>query len=133
MAVAGKAAASTGASALQVRERGAQPPTQPAAVRPSNAVAERAGFEPAVLSHTAFRERHHQPLGHLSAGEDTKGSPGRPRSDRPGPTSATGRRTGRPGNNSDTAATSPATTASTAKPVETAAPVTAPPRIDPAS
>jgi hypothetical protein len=35
-------------------------------------VAERAGFEPAVLSHTAFRERHHQPLGHLSAGEDTK-------------------------------------------------------------
>jgi hypothetical protein len=36
-------------------------------------VAERAGFEPAVLSHTAFRERHHQPLGHLSAAEDTKG------------------------------------------------------------
>jgi hypothetical protein len=36
-------------------------------------VAERAGFEPAVLSHTAFRERHHQPLGHLSAEEDTKG------------------------------------------------------------
>jgi hypothetical protein len=36
-------------------------------------MAERAGFEPAVLSHTAFRERHHQPLGHLSAGEDTKG------------------------------------------------------------
>jgi hypothetical protein len=35
-------------------------------------MAERAGFEPAVLSHTAFRERHHQPLGHLSAGEDTK-------------------------------------------------------------
>src|SRR5258705_3559040 len=35
-------------------------------------VAERAGFEPAVLSHTAFRERHHQPLGHLSAAEDTK-------------------------------------------------------------
>ena len=30
-------------------------------------MAERAGFEPAVLSHTAFRERHHQPLGHLSA------------------------------------------------------------------
>ena len=41
-------------------------------------VAERAGFEPAVLSHTAFRERHHQPLGHLSAGEDTKATPGRP-------------------------------------------------------
>src|SRR5664279_4222038 len=38
-------------------------------------MAERAGFEPAVLSHTAFRERHHQPLGHLSAGEDTKGVP----------------------------------------------------------
>ena len=36
-------------------------------------VAERAGFEPAVLSHTAFRERHHQPLGHLSAGEDIQG------------------------------------------------------------
>ena len=36
-------------------------------------LAERAGFEPAVLSHTAFRERHHQPLGHLSAAEDTKG------------------------------------------------------------
>src|SRR5258706_16369164 len=35
-------------------------------------MAERAGFEPAVLSHTAFRERHHQPLGHLSAREDTK-------------------------------------------------------------
>ena len=35
-------------------------------------LAERAGFEPTVLSHTAFRERHHQPLGHLSAGEDTK-------------------------------------------------------------
>ena len=29
-------------------------------------VAERAGFEPAVLSHTAFRERHLKPLGHLS-------------------------------------------------------------------
>src|SRR5919201_1666434 len=29
--------------------------------------AERAGFEPARLSPTAFRERHHQPLGHLSA------------------------------------------------------------------
>ena len=36
-------------------------------------LAERAGFEPAVLSHTAFRERHHQPLGHLSVNEDTKG------------------------------------------------------------
>src|SRR5688500_10039909 len=35
-------------------------------------VAERVGFEPTVLSHTAFRERHHQPLGHLSAREDTK-------------------------------------------------------------
>ena len=34
-------------------------------------VAERVGFEPTVLSHTAFRERHHQPLGHLSAREDT--------------------------------------------------------------
>jgi hypothetical protein len=34
-------------------------------------VAERVGFEPTVLAHTAFRERHHQPLGHLSAGEDS--------------------------------------------------------------
>ena len=51
-------------------------------------MAERAGFEPAVLSHTAFRERHHQPLGHLSAGEDTKRrrpaatAPAQPRGDR---------------------------------------------------
>src|SRR5438093_6775796 len=29
--------------------------------------AEREGFEPSRLSPTAFRERHHQPLGHLSA------------------------------------------------------------------
>src|SRR5688572_15969409 len=36
------------------------------------AMAERVGFEPTVLSHTAFRERHHQPLGHLSAAEDSK-------------------------------------------------------------
>jgi hypothetical protein len=36
-------------------------------------VAERAGFEPAVLSHTAFRERHLKPLGHLSARESSKG------------------------------------------------------------
>ena len=41
-------------------------------------VAERVGFEPTVLSHTAFRERHHQPLGHLSADEHSKG----PRRDR---------------------------------------------------
>src|SRR5689334_796387 len=34
-------------------------------------MAERVGFEPTVLSHTAFRERHHQPLGHLSAKEVT--------------------------------------------------------------
>ena len=34
-------------------------------------MAERVGFEPTVLSHTAFRERHHQPLGHLSVKEDT--------------------------------------------------------------
>ena len=34
-------------------------------------MAERVGFEPTLLSQTAFRERHHQPLGHLSAGEDT--------------------------------------------------------------
>ena len=30
------------------------------------------GFEPTVLAHTAFRERHLQPLGHLSASEDTQ-------------------------------------------------------------
>ena len=30
------------------------------------------GFEPTVLSHTAFRERHLQPLGHLSARENTR-------------------------------------------------------------
>ena len=36
-------------------------------------VAERVGFEPTLLSQTAFRERHHQPLGHLSAGEDISG------------------------------------------------------------
>ena len=35
-------------------------------------VAERVGFEPTVLAHTAFRERHLQPLGHLSVEEDTK-------------------------------------------------------------
>jgi hypothetical protein len=39
-------------------------------------MAERAGFEPAVLSHTAFRERHLKPLGHLSdVGESSKASP----------------------------------------------------------
>ena len=38
-------------------------------------LAERVGFEPTVLSHTAFRERHLQPLGHLSAREDTSGLP----------------------------------------------------------
>ena len=37
-------------------------------------VAEREGFEPSVLAHTAFRERHHQPLGHLSTNQDSKGS-----------------------------------------------------------
>src|SRR3990172_11262575 len=40
------------------------------------AVAERVGFEPTVLSHTAFRERHLQPLGHLSVAESSKGSTG---------------------------------------------------------
>ncbi len=36
-------------------------------------MAERAGFEPAVAHHhTAFRERHHQPLGHLSIAECSK-------------------------------------------------------------
>ena len=38
-------------------------------------MAERVGFEPTLLSQTAFRERHHQPLGHLSTGEDSKGTP----------------------------------------------------------
>ena len=54
-------------------------------MRPRVRVAERVGFEPTVLSHTAFRERHHQPLGHLSAAESSKaGRPGpRPRSGEP--------------------------------------------------
>ena len=30
------------------------------------------GFEPTVLSHTAFRERHLKPLGHLSTSESSK-------------------------------------------------------------
>ena len=47
-------------------------------------LAERVGFEPTVLSHTAFRERHLQPLGHLSAAESSKGTPSRP-SGRRGP------------------------------------------------
>ena len=42
-------------------------------VRSGCAMAERVGFEPTLLSQTAFRERHHQPLGHLSAREDTSG------------------------------------------------------------
>src|SRR5687767_5927848 len=40
-------------------------------------LAERVGFEPTLLSQTAFRERHHQPLGHLSAREDIAGRPKR--------------------------------------------------------
>ena len=60
-----------------VSERADEP--TPASAEPGRReVAERAGFEPAVLSHTAFRERHHQPLGHLSAGEDTKPAPDDP-------------------------------------------------------
>ncbi len=60
-----------------VSER-ADAPTPASAEPGERLVAERAGFEPAVLSHTAFRERHHQPLGHLSAGEDTKHAPSDP-------------------------------------------------------
>ena len=45
-------------------------------------LAERVGFEPTVLSHTAFRERHHQPLGHLSAAESSKGTSRGPWTDR---------------------------------------------------
>ena len=59
------------------RRRTHRPPSRRAVV------AERAGFEPAVLSHTAFRERHHQPLGHLSAGEDSRRDRRTPRP--PGP------------------------------------------------
>ena len=73
VAVEAKAPRRTGASALRVRERGPESATHASGVH-AGRVAERAGFEPAVLSHTAFRERHHQPLGHLSAGEDTKAS-----------------------------------------------------------
>ena len=72
MAVPGKAEPSTGASAPKVRERGRGSDNAAQGRQTMSDVAERAGFEPAVLSHTAFRERHHQPLGHLSAGEDTK-------------------------------------------------------------
>src|SRR5256712_2039917 len=39
---------------------------------PRNALAERVGFEPTRLSPTAFRERHHQPLGHLSISKFTE-------------------------------------------------------------
>ena len=39
-------------------------------------MAERVGFEPTVLSHTAFRERHLQPLGHLSARENSRAGTG---------------------------------------------------------
>src|SRR5207249_6880826 len=39
---------------------------------PRKALAERVGFEPTRLSPTAFRERHHQPLGHLSASKFTE-------------------------------------------------------------
>ncbi len=46
-------------------------------------LAERVGFEPTVLAHTAFRERHLQPLGHLSAGEDTKAAQARAASPSP--------------------------------------------------
>ncbi len=46
-------------------------PTYRPAGRPA---AERAGFEPAVARHhTAFREQHLKPLGHLSARDYTKG------------------------------------------------------------
>ena len=40
--------------------------TSPQWVATTGSVAERVGFEPTVLSHTAFRERHLKPLGHLS-------------------------------------------------------------------
>ena len=75
-----------------VSER-ADAPTPASAEPDERLVAERAGFEPAVLSHTAFRERHHQPLGHLSAGEDTKPSP----SDRAAPVRQRGGRPSRTG------------------------------------
>src|SRR2546428_1104369 len=39
---------------------------------PRKALAERVGFEPTRLSPTAFRERHHQPLGHLSTSKSTE-------------------------------------------------------------
>ncbi len=51
---------------------GAESPNAGMARPAGERLAERVGFEPTVLSHTAFRERHHQPLGHLSAAEDTK-------------------------------------------------------------
>src|ERR1039457_6052141 len=39
-------------------------------------LAERVGFEPTVaINHTAFRERHLQPLGHLSGSVEYRGEP----------------------------------------------------------
>src|SRR5512141_1472135 len=57
-----------------VRDRRGEGRQRRAGAASTGGVAERVGFEPTVLSHTAFRERHHQPLGHLSAGEDSKGT-----------------------------------------------------------
>ena len=80
-----------------VSER-ADAPTPASAAPRRRSVAERAGFEPAVLSHTAFRERHHQPLGHLSAREDTKPGDRDPQAMVPGQARRPGQPTGRPAN-----------------------------------
>ena len=56
-----------------VRERGRGADNARIGRPPCAYMAERVGFEPTVLAHTAFRERHLQPLGHLSAREDNKG------------------------------------------------------------
>jgi hypothetical protein len=49
------------------------PTSHAAAFGPELTMAERGGFEPPVAcDHTAFRERHLKPLGHLSAAEYTE-------------------------------------------------------------
>src|SRR3972149_5452253 len=69
---------------------GAQVPRQGWPIPEPSVLAERVGFEPTVLSHTAFRERHHQPLGHLSGARIPKAFGARGRGERPCPRPARG-------------------------------------------
>src|SRR5688572_15664612 len=57
------------------RRRAASGDRRPTPARPKAELAEREGFEPSLLSQTAFRERHHQPLGHLSTRNSTGADP----------------------------------------------------------